>query len=614
MTSSKRKRWPFYLVVGSLFFYAFHWGAKLFQLAPVSDVASDPFGFSRINWMFSNFQQKSWIDIQFTQSSLLAGLVGLIIFLAIISSRVTRPPGTYRSGEEYGSARYATIDEINSHADKEPHLNLIHSQNARMGLYNKNLSYDKHLNKNRVIIGTPGDWKTRSIAKPNIMQCNCSFLMNDPKGLSVHEVGNLLDKKQYRIRIFDLISFKNSDRFNVFRYMNDELDIDRIAESLIETLKRTDVKGEDFWSQSEIFLLRSLLAFLYFDGKVLGHYEPSLPMITDLLRELPREDPELSSPVEELFKELENSLPNNYANRQFKLFIKSLKGRTVESVQAILASRFSVLDHDVIRELISHDTMEIDKWQTEYTAVFMAVPEVDKSFRFLSNLFITTVLKVLPAEADKILQGKHPQFKGKDLIHFRYMLDEFTQLGVIPNFTESQASIRSREQSIDAYIQSRSQVKALYKEEGEETILNNSNTIIYLGGSDSDTLKKLSERTGPQTIQSMDSSRTISQQGSSSENFKGMGRELLKPDEIARIGVTESLVFVEKHFVLRDRKFDLSSHPNYQYIAEGPDDDNWYTYYRPMSDIDEWYENVKDATIVELTEADLSPEQPDWVA
>lgn len=255
--------------------------------------------------------------------------------------------------------------------------------------------------------------------------------------------------------------------------------------------------------------------------------------------------------------------------------------------------------------------MDIEKWQEEKTAVFIAIPETDKSYNFLANLMFVTMFRVLPGIADEILQGKHQTLKPKDLLHFRYILDEFAQLGRIPNFVESQSSIRSREQSIDIIIQAINQLKTVYKDDWR-TILNNCGALIYLGTNDEDTMKYFSMRAGKQTIQVRTKSQTYSKQGSSTENVQTIARDLMTPDEIARIDIQEALVFVAKQNVFRDRKFDLLSHPNAQYLADDPDDDNWYTYHYFMSDIDEWEANVAKDVLIETTGQEVNDSKLPW--
>lgn len=598
-----------YLIMGCISFYIGHFIMKLYQVSPDTRGLSDPLGVGRIAWMFDHPLANGFIDIIPSISSLITGI--LFFFIPLFFYLKVTPQENYRSGEEHGSAKFATIEDMKKFRDSDPNNDMIFSQHGRMGLFNKRLSFAVQLNKNTATIGTPGDWKTRSLVKPNIMQLNSSFVLTDPKGLTVYETGHLLKKNGYKIKVFDLVHLANSNQFNAFKYMKDETDIDRVTESIIAGTTKSSNQGEDFWVQAETLLIRALIGFLYFDGKVLNNYEPSIAMVADMLRSLKREDPDLMSPVELMFKDLEEELPGNYAGKQFDLFMANFGGNTLMSVLAVTSARFAVFDHDAVRNLVATDNMDIEKWQEEKTAIFIAIPETDKSYNFLANLMFVTMFRVLPSVADDILQGKHATLTPKDLLHFRYILDEFAQLGRIPNFVESQSSIRSREQSIDIIIQAINQIKTVYKDDWR-TILNNCGALIYLGTNDEDTMKYFSMRSGRQTINARSKGQTYSKQGSSTENVQTIGRDLMTPDEIARIDIQEALVFVAKQNVFRDRKFDLLSHPNAQYLADDPDDDNWYTYHYFMSDIDEWEANVDKEVLIEATGQEMDDPILPW--
>lgn len=606
---TQQKPFKPYLILGCISFYIGHFLMKLYQISPDTRGLSDPLGMGRISWMFDHPFANGFIDIIPSIPSLITGM--LFFFIPLFFYLKVTPQENYRSGEEHGSARFATIEDMKKFRDSDPNNDMIFSQHGRMGLFNKRLSFAVQLNKNTATIGTPGDWKTRSLVKPNIMQLNSSFVLTDPKGLTVYETGHLLKKNGYKIKVFDLVHLANSNQFNAFKYMKDETDIDRVTESIIAGTTKSSNQGEDFWVQAETLLIRALIGFLYFDGKVLNNYEPSIAMVADMLRSLKREDPDLMSPVELMFKDLEEELPGNYAGKQFDLFMANFGGNTLMSVLAVTSARFAVFDHDAVRNLVATDNMDIEKWQEEKTAVFIAIPETDKSYNFLANLMFVTMIRVLPGIADEILQGKHQTLKPKDLLHFRYILDEFAQLGRIPNFVESQSSIRSREQSIDIIIQAINQLKTVYKDDWR-TILNNCGALIYLGTNDEDTMKYFSMRAGKQTIQVRTKSQTYSKQGSSTENVQTIARDLMTPDEIARIDIQEALVFVAKQNVFRDRKFDLLSHPNAQYLADDPDDDNWYTYHYFMSDIDEWEANVAKDVLIEATGQEVNDPKLPW--
>ena len=574
--------WP-YLVVGLFSFVIFQSFYHYYQL---STAAVTFMGMFRLRWLLEHWERFSF-GVFFDSGALYAGLIGFGLPILVYASM---DKNLYRQGEEQGSARFATLKEMRRFEDVDFEKNMIFSKQVKMGLFNFRLAYNVQLNKNVIVIGLPGDGKTFTFVLPNLMQMNSNFVVTDPKGNLVHEVGKMLEKAGYAVKIFDLIRLTNSDRFNPFHYMKSELDIDRISEAITEGTKKSEYAGEDFWVQAELMLQRALIGYLYFDSKDpetgVQLYMPNLGHVADLLRNMYREDPDVPSPVEQMFEELNEHQPNNYAYKQWKLF-QNFKGETRNSVVAILSSRYSIFDHEDVRNLISDDTMEVDTWNTKKTAVFIAIPETNNAFNFLSSILFAIGFEVLTHKADDILQGKVPGYSRKNLRHIQFIFDEFAQIGRIPNFAQVLSSIRSREMSIKIIIQAVNQLESLYKSDWK-TIFNNCATHLFLGTNDKDTMEYYSTRSGKQTIRTRSTSKSHSyRNGSSSENKQIQGRPLLTPDEVARIGVEEGLVFISKQNVFRDKKASVYDHPRKDEIASSPEDkENWYEYTRKGTDID----------------------------
>lgn len=574
--------WP-YLVVGLFSFVIFQSFYHYYQLS----TAAVPFmGMLRLRWLLEHWERFSF-GVFFDSGALYTGLIGFGLPMLVYASM---DKNLYRQGEEQGSARFATLKEMRRFEDVDFEKNMIFSKQVKMGLFNFRLAYNVQLNKNVIVIGLPGDGKTFTFVLPNLMQMNSNFVVTDPKGNLVHEVGKMLEKAGYAVKIFDLIRLTNSDRFNPFHYMKSELDIDRISEAITEGTKKSEYAGEDFWVQAELMLQRALIGYLYFDSKDpetgVQLYMPNLGHVADLLRNMYREDPDVPSPIEQMFEELNEHQPNNYAYKQWKLF-QNFRGDTRNSVVAILSSRYSIFDHEDVRNLISEDTMEMDTWNTKKTAVFIAVPETNNAFNFLSSILFAIGFEVLTHKADDILQGKVPGYSRKNLRHIQFIFDEFAQIGRIPNFAQVLSSIRSREMSIKIIIQAVNQLESLYKSDWK-TIFNNCATHLFLGTNDKDTMGYYSTRSGKQTIRTRSTSKSHSyRNGSSSENKQIQGRPLLTPDEVARIGVEEGLVFISKQNVFRDKKASVYDHPRKDEIASSPEDkENWYEYTRKGTDID----------------------------
>lgn len=348
------------LAVG-LFFLGYPLG-NFFWLLPGYDYSS------KLMYLFTEellpYVEASFLSFFITPSFLAfgTGILGFLIGLLMYVYKNDR--GIYRHGEEYVSARYATVEEMKKYEDKLPQNNKILSKNVKISLFNHRLPIKLQKNKNDLVIGDSGADKTLAYIKTNIMQRNCSFLLTDPDGGVVHEVGQLLKDADYEIKILDLNTLKNSDCFNVFKYIKTELDVDRVLEAITEATTKSNKQDIDFWQKAEGLLIRSFIAYLWFDGQD-NDYLPHIGMIADMLRFVKRKNPKVPSPVEMWFEEQNELHPNNYAYKQWTLFNDLYEAETRASVLGIAAARYSVFDHEEVVDLIREDTMDIDSWNEE---------------------------------------------------------------------------------------------------------------------------------------------------------------------------------------------------------------------------------------------------------
>lgn len=592
MKVQKKPFFP-YLVLSLILALVTYRCYTLYSIAPEPDMTQL---FSQYTYVLENFFNPPYFYWTSGPLALLSALVGFLIGLLFYLK--IRLDGNYRHGEESGSARMATAQEFKGFQDEEPRNNMIFSREAKMGLFNKRLPFEWQLNKNVLVAGLPGDGKTYTYVKPNLMQMNSSFIVTDPKGLLVREVGTMLKEHGYQIKIFDLVNLTNSDMFNPFRYMRSELDIDRITEAIVEGTKKGDREGEDFWNQAKLLLNRALIGYLYFDSQV-RHYEPNLSMVADLLRNMRRPSEKDLSAVEKMFKQLEEKLPGNYASRQWELFNSNFEAETRTSVLAIVATQYSIFDHEAVTNLIKTDTMEMDTWQTEKTAVFVAISETNKAYSFLASTFFTVVFDQLTHSSDAIIQGEKQGYGPEDLLHVQFIFDEFANVGKIPHFNEVLASIRSREMSIKIIIQAISQLDSLYGVPARKSMINNCATLLFLGTNDEDTMKYFSMRAGKQTITQTSYSEQRGHRISGTTSRQAHQRDLMTPDEIARIGVDEALVFISKQNVFRDKKALVSDHPMKDLLADHYQDKTWYHYKRFMEEGAEFIDAVMTGQIPE---------------
>lgn len=580
-----------YLIISLVLAFFTHRAYALYSIAPEPDMTNL---FSQYTFVLEKYVEPPYFYPNFSPFAILAAMVGF--FIGMMFFLKIKPAETLRHGEEAGSARFATAQELSGFKDSEPTNNMIFTKNAQMGLFNKNLPFQWQLNKNVLVVGLPGDGKTFTYVKPNLMQMNSSFIVTDPKGLLVRETGKMLEEHGYQVKVFDLVNLTKSDMFNPFHYMKSELDIDRITEAIVEGSKKGDREGEDFWNQAKLLLNRALIGYLYFDSQV-RDYIPNLSMVSELLRNMKRPNEKEPSPVEKMFANLEKAMPGNYACRQWDLFNSNFEAETRTSVLAIVATQYSIFDHQAVTDLIKSDTMEMDTWNTEKTAVFVAISETNKAYSFLASTLFTVMFDQLTHNADAIIQGKKDGYTADDLVHVQFIFDEFANIGKIPHFNEVLASIRSREMSVKIIIQAISQLDTIYGDKARKSMVNNCATLLFLGTNDEDTMRYFSMRAGKQTITQKSYSEQRGQRVSGSTSTQAHQRDLMTPDEIARIGVDEALVFISKQNVLRDKKAMVTDHPMKDELSDNPNDGKWYNYIRFMVEDPELFNNARDGKI-----------------
>ncbi|WP_024343925.1 VirD4-like conjugal transfer protein, CD1115 family [Streptococcus equinus] len=580
-----------YLIISLVLAFLTHRAYALYSIAPKPDMTNL---FSQYTFVLEKYVEPPYFYPNFSPFAILAAMVGF--FIGMMFYLKIKPDENYRHGEEAGSAKFATAQELAGFKDSEPTNNMIFTKNAQMGLFNKNLPFQWQLNKNVLVVGLPGDGKTFTYVKPNLMQMNSSFVVTDPKGLLVRETGKMLEEHGYQVKVFDLVNLTNSDMFNPFNYMKSELDIDRITEALVEGVSENEHKGEPFWDKAQLLLNRALIGYLYFDSKT-RDYTPNLSMVAELLRNIRRPNDKEPSTVEKMFVELEESMPGNYACKQWNLFNDNFDAETRTSVFAMVATQYSVFDHQAVTDLIKSDTMEMDTWNTEKTAVFVAISETNKAFSFLASTLFTVMFDQLTHNADAIIQGQKDGYTADDLVHVQFIFDEFANIGKIPHFNEVLASVRSREMSVKIIIQAISQLDTIYGDKARKSMVNNCATLLFLGTNDEDTMRYFSMRAGKQTITQKSYSEQRGQRVSGSTSTQAHQRDLMTPDEIARIGVDEALVFISKQNVLRDKKAMVTDHPMKDELSNNPNDGKWYNYIRFMVEDPELFNAARDGEI-----------------
>ncbi len=497
------------------------------------------------------------LDIKFNEYSLKTVLVFLLLYVMGIgiyfsSSEKRRP------GEEHGSAEWGSVPALSrKYTDKSDKFNnLILSQNMRLGLNAK-----KHRrNLNVLIVGGSGAGKTRFYAKPNILQCNSSFVVADPKGELMRATAPLLIEKGYEVRVFNLITPEDSDGYNPFTYIRTDEDVIKLISNLIQnTTPKGASQNDPFWEKSEIALDSALMLYLLHEAPPEEqNFETLMFMIENA--SVMEEDEEYMSPVDVVFQMLEDREPEHIAVKQWKIF-KQASGKTAKSILISAAVRLAAFNLPEISRMTSSDELDLGSLGEKKKAIFCVIPDNDNSFNYLVGMLYTQAFQELYYRADHKYNGELP-------VPVHFVMDEFANVALPDNFERVLATMRSRCISVSIIIQNMAQLKALFKD-SYESIVGNCDTFLYLGGNEQSTHEYISKMLGKETIDTRTRGVTKGQHGSSSTNYQNAGRELLTLDEVRLLDNANALIFIRGERPVMDKKFDILSHPNIKYTEDG---------------------------------------------
>ena len=470
------------------------------------------------------------------------------------SSRENRRPG-----EEHGSARWGNVKSVvKRYMDKDSYKNIILSQNMRLGLNAK-----KHRrNLNVLVVGGSGAGKTRFYAKPNLMQCNTSFIVADPKGEMLRSIAPLLIENGYDIKVFNLIEPENSDGYNPFVYIRKDEDVIKLISNLIQnTTPKNASQNDPFWEKSEIALDSALMLYLLHEAPPEEQTFEMLMFLIENAATVEDEDESgYQSPVDILFQGLEDEKPEHIAVRQYKIF-KQASGKTAKSILISAAVRLAAFNLPEIAKMTSYDNLDIGTLGERKRAIFCVIPDNDNSFNYLVGMLYTQAFQALYFNADNNHGGELP-------IPVHIVMDEFANVALPDNFERILATMRSRRISVSIIIQNMAQLKALFKDSWEN-ITGNCDTLLYLGGNEQSTHEYISKMLGKETIDTRTRGITKGQHGSSNTNYQNAGRELLTLDEVRLLDNSNALIFIRGERPLIDKKFDILSHPNIAKTADG---------------------------------------------
>ena len=464
----------------------------------------------------------------------------------------------YRHNEEYGSARWGTQKDIEPFMDPKFENNVILTKTERLMMGNRPKNPANARNKNVLIVGGSGSGKTRFWILPNLLQFHSSYVLTDPKGTTINDVGSAFLRHHYRLAVFNTINFKKSMKYNPFHYIHSEKDILKLVTTLMANTKGEGKSNDPFWDKAEALLYCALIGYIHYEAPV---EEQNFATLIEFINamEVREDDEDFQNPVDIMFENLKKKKPNHFAVRQFAKF-KLAAGKTTKSILISAGARLAPFDIDEVREVTMYDELELDTLGDRKTVLFLIMSDTDSTFNFLISMIYSQLFNLLCEKADDVYGGRLP-------VHVRCLIDELANIGQIPNLEKLIATIRSREISACLVLQTRSQLKAIYKD-NTDTIVGNCDSQVFLGGSEPTTLKELTEALGKETIDTYNTSDTRGNSPSYGTNYQKLGKELMSRDELAVLDGGKCILQLRGVRPFLSDKYDLKQHPNYKYTAD----------------------------------------------
>ena len=536
-----------------LFVYPFDKLAQAFRLAPGANLSGKLLS---IGDGFTAAFSSPWLS--FHPTDLLIGIAGAVVLRMAVYLK-GKNAKKYRHGIEYGSARWGTAADIAPYMDKDFFQNIPMTQTERITMASRPKQPKYARNKNILVIGGSGSGKTRFFCKPSLLQAHSSYVCTDPKGTLLPEIGTFLERKKYRIKCLNLINFRKSMKYNPLAYIRSEKDILKLVNALIMNTKGEGEKSsEDFWVKAERLYYSALIGYIWYEAT---EEEKNFITLLDLINasEAREDDETYQSPVDLLFSQLEEREPDHFAVKQYRKF-KMAAGKTLKSILISCGARLAPFDIKELRDLMEYDELELDTLGDQKTALFVILSDTDSTFNFVAALMYSQLFNLLCDKADDFYGGRLP-------IHVRLILDEFANIGQIPNFDKLIATIRSREISASIILQSQSQLKTIYKD-AADTIVGNCDSTLFLGGKEKSTLKEISELLGKETIDLYNQSENRGSQVSHGLSYQKLGKELMTQDELAVMDGGKCIFMLRGVRPFLSDKYDLTRHPNYRYTAD----------------------------------------------
>ena len=557
-----------------LFVWFFDKLCQAVRLAPGADASEK---LLRIAQGFTEAFASLWLSLH--PLDLLLGVAGAALVRLAVYLKAKNAK-KYRRDVEYGSARWGRPEDIAPYIDPVPDWNIPLTRTESLTMTSRPKDPKTARNKNILVIGGSGSGKTRFFVKPSLLQMHSSYVVTDPKGQLLRETGKLLahggpkrdengkpvrDKhgkvvyEPYRIKVLNTINFSKSMKYNPLAYVRSEKDILKLVNVIIANTKGDGEKSsEDFWIKAERLLYCALIGYIWYEAEP---EEKNFITLLELINacEAREDDETYKSPVDILFDELAQAQPEHFAVKQYVKF-KMAAGKTLKSILVSCGARLSPFDIKELRDIMTEDELELDTMGDRKTALFLIMSDTDTTFNFVIAMLQSQLFNLLCDKADDLYNGRLP-------VHVRCLLDEFANIGQIPNFDKLIATIRSREISASIILQSQSQLKTIYKD-AADTIVGNCDVTLFLGGKEKSTLKEISELLGKETIDSLSQSENRGTQTSHGLSYQKLGKELMTQDEIAVMDGGKCILQLRGVRPFFSDKYDLTKHPRYKYLSD----------------------------------------------
>ena len=488
----------------------------------------------------------------------LIGIVGAVGFRLLIYFK-SKNAKKFRRDEEYGSARWGTEKDIKPFVDPKFENNVILTKTEFLTMNTRPKNPANARNLNACIIGSSGSGKTRFWLTPQLLQAHSSYVCVDPKGGVLSQVGAFLQRRGYQVKVFNSIDFSKSMHYNPLSYIRNEADILKFVDTLIANTKGEGKEGDPFWTKAETLLYCALIAYIIFEAPA---EDRNINTLVDMISgmDVKEDDESYMNAVDYMFKGLEKRKPDCFAVKQYKKY-KLASGKTAKSILISCGSRLAPFDIPQLREIMSYDELELDRIGDRKTAVFFTISDTTPTYNFIVALAFSQMFNLLCERADNVHGGRLPH-------HVRVLWDEAANTGQVPSLEKLVAVIRSREISLTLFYQQMAQCKAIYDKHAE-TILGNMDSVIFLGGRESSTIKEISENwLGKATISMQTEGRSRGQSESYNQNTQRVGRELMTPSELATMPGDKCILQLRGLPPFFSSKYDLKQHPNYKYTAE----------------------------------------------